>query len=326
MNTRSGNIMGARVSPYPAPDVVRTEVLRGLLGEPKTLPPKLFYDRAGARLFEQICELPEYYLTRTELGILEERAAEIASLCGEHTALIEYGSGAGVKVRLLLDELVNPAAYVPVDISMEQLAAVSAERARQYPDLRVAPVHADYTARFALPPLPDDARRVAFFPGSTIGNLHPAEATAFLHRIRATVGPRGALVLGVDRRKDPAILHAAYNDASGVTAAFNLNLLTRLNRELNATFDLSTFRHFAVFNDDDSRIEMHLESMIAQRVYVAGTPVDFERGETILTECSYKYDLPFLEAVTRPAGFRIEELWTDSRDWFWVGFLVPTNS
>jgi dimethylhistidine N-methyltransferase len=302
---------------------VRSEVLRGLLGSPKTLPPKLFYDRAGAHLFEAICELPEYYLTRTELGILRRRAQDIASLCGEHTALIEYGSGAGVKVRLLLDELVNPAAYVPVDISMEQLAAVAAERARQYPQLRVAPVHADYTARFTLPSLPDDARRVAFFPGSTIGNLHPAEATAFLHRIRGTVGPHGALILGVDRRKDPHVLHAAYNDAAGVTAAFNLNLLTRLNRELNATFDLSRFRHWAHFNDDASRVEMHLESTVAQQVCVGGVPIDFARGETILTECSYKYDLEFLEAVIRPAGYRIQELWTDERDWFWVGFLVP---
>lgn len=323
MTTRTGNMLGARHAPYQATDSVRGEVLRGLLSQPKTLPPKLFYDHRGAQLFEEICELPEYYLTRTELGILRKRASEIASLCGEHTALIEYGSGAGVKVRALLDELVNPAAYVPVDISMEQLAAVSAERARQYPHLRVAPVHADYTTRFALPPLPDDARRVAFFPGSTIGNLHPAEATAFLHRIRATVGPDGGLILGVDRRKDPQILHEAYNDSAGVTAAFNLNMLARLNRELNATFDLSTFRHFAVFNDEASRIEMHLESTIAQQVCVAGVPITFERGETILTECSYKYDREMLEAVIRPAGFKVKELWTDEREWFWVGFLVP---
>lgn len=322
--TRVGNTAGLRVGQYPAADTIRAEVLRGLLGDPKTLPPKLFYDRAGARLFEAICELPEYYLTRTELAILRRRAADIASLCGEHTALIEYGSGAGVKVRLLLDALRNPAAYVPVDISMEQLAVVAAERARQYPHLRVAPVCADYTTRFALPPLPVDARRVAFFPGSTIGNLHPAEATAFLHRIRSTIGPRGALILGIDRRKDAGVLHAAYNDAAGVTAAFNLNLLTRLNRELNATFDLATFRHWACFNDEASRVEMHLESTIEQRVHVAGTPVDFESGETILTECSYKYDLPFLEAVVRPAGFSIQELWTDEREWFWVGFLLPT--
>jgi dimethylhistidine N-methyltransferase len=326
MTTRIGNWAGLRAGQYQGSDSIRAEVLRGLLGHPRTLPPKLFYDRAGARLFEAICELPEYYLTRTELGILRDRAEDIAARCGEHAALIEYGSGAGVKVRLLLDHLRHPAAYVPVDISMEQLTAVAAERARQYPHLRVAPVCADYTSRFALPSLPADARRVAFFPGSTIGNLHPAEATAFLHRIRATIGPRGALILGVDRRKDVGVLRAAYNDAAGVTAAFNLNLLTRLNRELNATFDLSRFRHWAHFNDAASRIEMHLESTMAQRVYVAGMPIDFERGETILTECSYKYDLPFLEAVVRPAGFRIEELWTDERDWFWVGFLVPEDS
>ena len=324
MTTRIGNVVGARVAPYSASDNIRAEVLRGLLSTPKTLPPKLFYDRAGARLFEAICELPEYYLTRTELGILERRAGEIASLCGDRTALIEYGSGAGTKVRLLLDALVNPAAYVPVDISMEQLAAVAAERARQYPNLRVAPVNADYTTRFTLPALPDEARRVAFFPGSTIGNLHPAEATAFLHRIRMAVGPNGALILGVDRRKDAHVLHAAYNDAAGVTAAFNLNLLTRLNRELNATFDLSTFRHWAHFNDDASRIEMHLESMIAQQVCVGGASIVFERGETILTECSYKYDREMLDAVIRPAGFEVEKLWTDERDWFWVGFLIPS--
>ena len=321
---RTASSAGLRVGPYQAPDNLRAEVLRGLTGEPKTLPPKLFYDKAGARLFEAICELPEYYLTRTELKILRERAGEIADRCGERVALIEYGSGAGIKVRLLLDQLQNPAAYVPVDISMEQLTAVAAERARQYPDLRVAPVHADYTSRFSLPSLPPDARRVAFFPGSTIGNLHPAEATAFLHRIRSTIGPNGALILGVDRRKDERIVEPAYNDAAGVTAAFNLNLLTRLNRELGATFDLSTFRHRAHFNDVASRIEMHLESTIAQRVCVGGASIEFEQGESILTECSYKYDLPFLEAVVKPAGFEIQELWTDERDWFWVGFLTPT--
>lgn len=323
MNTRFGSSAGRRLGHYVAPDAVRAEVLRGLSGRPKTLPPKLFYDRTGAQLFEAITELPEYYLTRTELSILRERAPEIARRCGEHTALVEYGSGAGTKVRVLLDHLRRPAAYVPVDISMEQLANVAAELARQYPDLRVVPVHADYTARFALPPLPPDARRVAFFPGSTVGNLHPAEATAFLNRIRATVGPEGALIMGVDRRKDPAILHAAYNDSAGVTAAFNLNILARLNREFDASFDLGMFRHHAWFNDALSRIEMHLESIRPQRVHVAGTPIDFAEGETILTECSYKYDEAFLEAVIRPAGFRIEELWTDARGWFWVGFLVP---
>lgn len=324
MTARTGSAAGVRGAPYQAHDSIGAEALRGLMGNPKTLPPKLFYDRAGARLFEAICELPEYYLTRTEIGILRAHAPDIAERSGEQAALIEYGSGAGVKVRVLLDHLKNPAAYVPVDISMEQLRAVSVERARQYPRLRVAPVCADYTTRFALPALPTEARRVAFFPGSTIGNLHPAEATAFLHRIRATIGPHGALILGVDRRKDPAALRAAYNDAAGVTAAFNLNLLTRLNRELGADFDLATFRHRAHFNAVASRIEMHLESTVAQQVDVAGTPIEFERGETILTECSYKYDLPFLEAVVRPAGFEIADLWSDERDWFWVGFLTPS--
>ena len=323
MTTRLANASGLRLTPYQAPDNLRNEVLRGLSAEPKTLPPKLFYDKAGALLFEAISELPEYYLTRTEISILRDRAGEIADECGDRVALIEYGSGAGIKVRYLLDRLKDPAAYVPVDISMEQLTAVAAERARQYPDLRVAPVHADYTTRFALPPLPLEARRVAFFPGSTIGNLHPAEATAFLHRIRGTIGPNGALILGVDRRKDESLLRRAYNDAAGVTAAFNLNLLTRLNREFGATFDISTFRHWAHFNDVASRVEMHLESTIAQTVCVAGVAVEFEQGETILTECSYKYDLPFLEAVVKPAGFEIQDLWTDDRDWFWVGFLIP---
>src|SRR4030095_12425710 len=215
MTIRFHSRAGRRLGPYPAPEGIRAEVLRGLLGDPKALPPKLFYDRAGARLFEAICELPEYYLTRTELGILRHRAPEIANRCGPHTALIEYGSGAGVKVRLLLDQLDARAPYVPVNISMEHLPSVPAERARQYPHLRVAPVCADYTARFTLPALPADARRVAFFPGSTIGNLHPAEATAFLHRVRATIGPRGALILGVDRRKDVALLRAACKDSAG---------------------------------------------------------------------------------------------------------------
>jgi dimethylhistidine N-methyltransferase len=323
MTTRTGHFAGHRLPLYQATDSVRAEVIRGLLGQPKTLPPKLFYDRTGARLFEAISELPEYYLTRTELGILRSRAPQIAERSGEQVALIEYGSGAGAKELAELEPPNAPAAYVPVDITLAQLTAVAAARARQYPHLRVAPVHADYTTRFSLPPLPPDARRVAFFPGSTIGNLHPAEATAFLHRIRATVGPKGALILGADRRKDVDVLHAAYNDASGVTAAFNLNLLTRLNRELDATFDRSTFRHRAHFNDVASRIEMHLESTIAQRVFVAGTPIDFDRGETILTECSYKYDRAFLEAIVKPAGFQVAELWTDERDRFWVGFLIP---
>jgi dimethylhistidine N-methyltransferase len=302
---------------------LRDVVVHGLSASVKALPPWLFYDATGAMLFERICELPEYYPTRTELGILGACAPALARHAGANAALIEYGSGAGIKVRLLLDQLVTPQAYVPVDVSQEQLMAVAEARATQYPGLRVMPVCADYTKPLELPQLPASARRIAFFPGSTIGNFHPTEAVAFLHRVRHTVGARGGMVLGVDRRKDPQVLHAAYNDAAGVTAAFNRNLLVRLNRELAATFNLDTFRHVAFFNDDASRIEMHLESTIAQQVRVADVTIEFEAGETIHTECSYKYDEERLTELVEESGFRIETLYTDANDWFWVAWLQP---
>jgi dimethylhistidine N-methyltransferase len=303
---------------------LRAEALRGLLASPKTLAPKLFYDAAGAELFERICELDEYYLTRAELEILRAHVGEIAGLAGPRCALVEYGSGAGVKVRLLLDALERPAAYVPIDISREQLDAVAAELAAEYPAVLVRPLAADYTTPLALPPLPADARRLAFFPGSTVGNFHPAEAAAFLRRVRRAVGPDGALVLGVDRRKDPAALEAAYDDAAGVTAAFNLNVLARLNRELGADFDLARFRHRARWNDEASRVEMHLESLAPQVVHVGGEAVSFARGETIWTECSYKYDEARLEQLASAAGFDVLRRWTDAREQFWVAFLTPS--
>ncbi|MEO7086737.1 MAG: L-histidine N(alpha)-methyltransferase [Gemmatimonadaceae bacterium] len=297
------------------------ETLAGLCSTPKTLPPKLFYDEAGARLFEQICLLPEYYLTRTELSILRKNVGEIAELAGPRAALVEYGSGAGVKVRLLLDALENPAAYVAVDISEEQLARVAAELKGQYPHVQISSVAADYTRPVPLPALPADARRVAFFPGSTIGNFHPAEAAAFLTRVRRTVGPNGAIILGVDRRKDASILNAAYDDAAGVTAEFNLNLLRRIDRELGADFDLSAFRHLAFFNDDASRVEMHLVSQRAQLVHIDDTTVGFEKGETIWTESSHKYDEERLNELAGAAGLRVSKLWTDECSWFWIAFL-----
>src|SRR6478752_3409035 len=229
---------------------ILADVLHGLGGTQKTLPPKLFYDDVGARLFERICTLDEYYLTRSEFSILRERAGEIADFIGPRVALVEYGSGAAIKVRFLLDALRHPAAYVPIDISREQLARVAAELEADYPSLAVRPICGDYTRLLPLPSLPPHSRRAAFFPGSTIGNFHPAEAAAFLTRIRRTVGTGGALVIGVDRRKDAAVLHAAYDDPQGVTAAFNRNLLRRINRELGADFDLASFRHVAFFNDD----------------------------------------------------------------------------
>ena len=303
-------------------DSLRDEVLRGLRSSPKTLPPKLFYDTTGAALFERITTLPEYYLTRAELEILNTRVHEIASLAGPACALVEYGSGAGVKIRLLLDALDRPAAYVPIDISAEQLTRVAGEIAAEYPGLIVQPVWADYTAPLSLPDLPQRARRIAFFPGSTIGNFHPTEAAAFLHRVRRTVANDGALVLGVDCRKDASVLHAAYNDAAGVTAAFNLNMLRHINRELGADFDLECFQHRAVFNAAENRVEMHLVSLARQVVTVAGARVPFERGETIWTESSYKYDRPRLEQLVASAGFALTRLWSDGGDRFWVAFLA----
>jgi dimethylhistidine N-methyltransferase len=319
---RETGLAAALHAPAHGPDAAELEeVRRGLRGTPKTLPPKLFYDAAGARLFERICELPEYYLTRAELSILRARVGEIAALAGPRCALIEYGSGAGLKVRLLLDALERPAAYVPIDVSREQLARVAAELQAEYPAVRVAPLCADYTRPLALPALPPGARRLGFFPGSTIGNFHPTEAAAFLRRIRRTVGPDGALVLGVDRRKDAAALHAAYDDAAGVTAAFNLNLLRRLNREFGADFELGRWRHEAFVDQRASRVEMHLVSEADQTVTVAGTRVPFARGETIWTESSYKYDRARLDALAAAAGFSVTRLWTDAGERFWVAFL-----
>lgn len=305
--------------------VLRAEVLRGLTTELKTLPPKLFYDATGATLFEQITELREYYPTRAELEILRAHVHHVASLAGERCALVEYGSGAGVKVRLLLDAFADEghpaAAYVPIDISREQLAEVAALIAAEYPAVPVLPVCADYTTPLRLPDLPQRARRIAFFPGSTIGNFHPTEASAFLRRVRRTVAHDGVLVLGVDRWKDAATLNAAYNDSAGVTAAFNLNMLIRLNRELGADFDLARFKHRAFFNEAASRVEMHLVSLHRQVVHVAGERITFAQGETIWTESSYKYDDASLDALVSSAGFHVTRLWTDAAERFWVVYL-----
>jgi dimethylhistidine N-methyltransferase len=297
------------------------EIRRGLTATPKTLPPKLFYDARGAALFERICELPEYYLTRAELAILRAHAPAIADELGARVALVEYGSGAGTKVRLLLDALAAPVMYVPVDISAAQLAEVSEARQREYPHVRVVPVAADYTREVPLPPMPTGARRVAFFLGSTIGNFHPDEAIDFLTNVRRMVGRDGALVLGVDRRKDRETLEAAYDDAAGVTAAFNRNLLERLNREFGGTFEPSRFRHRAFFDDTHSRVEMHLVAEGAQTVDVAGTAVHFADGESIHTECSYKYDEAMLDRLARLAGFAVRRRWTDAAGRFWVVLL-----
>ncbi|MBA3755437.1 MAG: L-histidine N(alpha)-methyltransferase [Nitrosomonas sp.] len=303
------------------PDSLQAAALHGLSSKGKTLPAALFYDAIGARIFEEICKVPEYYPTRTEMGILEKYAPTLATQVGSNAALIEYGSGSGEKVQHLLDHLASPTAYIPVDVSREQLLEVAAERSVQYPELPILPICADYTEQFDLPLLPNESRRIAFFPGSTIGNFHPIEAVEFLKQVRHTVRQEGKLILGVDRRKDHSVLNAAYNDGAGLTAAFNLNILAHLNRELDATFDLSHFRHIAFFNAETSRIEMHLESLVSHQVKIADRLIDFEAGETIHTECSYKYDEERLIELVEASGFQIDILYTDSREWFWVALL-----
>lgn len=309
------------------PESLRDEVLSGLRQMPRTLPARLFYDARGASLFDAITRLDEYYLTRTELAILHDNATAIAAGIGRGSVLLEYGSGEAEKVRLILDRMrgaAAPAAYVPIDVSSDQLERVAAEMREAYPEIPIIPVAADYTSldELPLPPGLRDARRVAFFPGSTIGNLHPPEARDFLERLAAICGRRGSIILGADLRKDPAILHAAYNDSEGLTAEFNLNILLRLNRELGATFDRESFRHYAYYNPVAGRVEMHLVSLRKQLVDVAGECISFERGESIWTESSYKYTWRGLDELARGAGLVIVDRWSDSRDMFAVTRLV----
>lgn len=317
---------------HPTPASFRDEVLRGLASRPRSIPPKFFYDEQGSRLFQAICELPEYHLTRTEIGILRAHAAEMAELIGPGRLLIEFGSGSSEKVRLLLGAL-RPAAYMPLDISREHLWNASRVLAAEYPDVAVHAVCTDYTQDMALPygqppdPPPDQSpdqiglRKLAFFPGSSVGNFDPEGALAFMHRVSRLVQSDGGLLIGVDLKKDPHLLRAAYNDAQGVTAAFNLNLLARMNRELEADFDLAAFRHHAFYDDRLGRIEMRLISLRDQTVTVAGQQFRFQRGEGIHTENSYKYALEEFQALATRAGFRPVKVWTDPARLFSVHYF-----
>lgn len=302
---------------HSAADPFRADVLAGLSRPQKRLPAKYFYDAAGSRLFDRICELPEYYPTRTELGILERYAGAMADWCGPDCLLVELGAGSLTKVRFLLDHLARPAGYVPVDVSGEHLQAAAAELAADYPALPVRPVVADFTAALDLPPLPA-RRRVVYFPGSTIGNFEPAEADALLRRVARLVGPGGGLILGIDLRKPTEVLEPAYNDAAGVTAAFNRNLLARINRELGGDFDPAAFAHHAFYNAERSRIEMHLVSERRQRVRVGPAAFDFQPGESIHTENSHKYDVRELAERAAACGLHLTESWTDERSYFAV--------
>ncbi len=300
----------------------RRAVLTGLSRRPRAIPAKFLYDARGSALFDAICELPEYYLTRTETEILCAHAGDIAVLAGTDCTLIEFGSGSSVKSRLLLDAM-KLALYAPIDISREHLDRSIARLRRDYPSLPIEAVCADYMTLADLPQLTTSGRRIGFFPGSSIGNLEPPEALAFLRKVRALVGDGGALVLGVDLKKDPARLHAAYNDSAGVTAAFTLNLLRRMNRELQATFDLDRFAHDAFYNAAEGRIEIYFRSLGAQSVTVAGRSFAFADGERVHTEYSYKYDTAQLQALATGSGFDLAKVWTDPDRLFAVAYFTP---
>ena len=295
-------------------------MLRGLRLAQKSIPPKYFYDETGSRLFDAITRLPEYYLTRTEVGILLDNRAAIGTRVGNGVCLVEYGSGTSAKVRVLLSAC-SPRAYVPVDISKDHLVTSARAVYDDFPALSVYPVCADYTAPFALPPVVRGLPRVAFFPGSSIGNFDPAAADSFLAGVAQTVGPGGILIIGVDAKKDRTVLERAYNDAAGVTARFNENLLRHLNAAIGTDFDPTGFRHRAVYNAEAGRIEMYLDATRDQAVRIQGNVVDFAAGEALHTENSYKYAPDEFIAKAEKAGFECAEAYLDRRRYFMVLLL-----
>ena len=310
----------------PAGSDFLADVIAGLSSNPRTLPCKYFYDERGAAFFQKICELPEYYITRTELDILDRNRAEIASQLGANIELIGLGTGAGTKTRILIEALESPTVYIPVDISEKQLRESTALFQRIFPDLEILPVCADYLQPVVLPSSSrKPARNIVYFPGSTIGNFEPTEAEEFLRRVANVCRQNGGLLIGADLKKDPHVLEAAYNDSTGVTAQFNLNLLDRINRELGADFDLDQGRHRAIYNSGAGRIEMHLISEIDQFVHLDEQKFHFRRSEKIITEFSYKYAPEEFAAVAGKAGFEFVRMWTDDARLFGVFYLVTAE-
>lgn len=301
----------------------RMEILGGLRARQKRLSPKFFYDQRGSELFDRICELPEYYVTRTELEIMRRHLPEVARLVGPGAAIIEFGAGSNLKVRRLLAHLERPAAYVPVEISGDYLLEQAEDLARDFPGLSVQPVTADFTKPFELPRHPVAPRRnLVFFPGSTIGNFTRLQAKQLLEVMRNQAKPGGALLIGVDLEKDAALLEAAYNDRSGVTAEFNLNVLRRINEEHEATFELDAFRHEAVYDAEQSRIEMRLVSKKEQTVSVAAEEISFREDEFIVTEYSHKYTIADFQKLASDAGFRPDRYWTDDENLFSLHYMT----
>ncbi|HLX68976.1 MAG TPA: L-histidine N(alpha)-methyltransferase [Verrucomicrobiae bacterium] len=310
------------IESLPSRDGFLSETIAGLSQPQKMLPCKFFYDEHGSRLFNEICELEEYYPTRAENRILRDNIPEIAGLIGRGCRLVEFGSGTSTKTRHILTHLPDLSEYVPIDISGQQLVESAVQLASEFPDLEINPIEADYSGIVKLPGSRRKAKRtVAFFPGSTIGNLEPGEAIAFLRRIAFLCGNGGGLLIGVDRKKERRILEAAYNDRKGVTAKFNLNILARANRELGTDFDLSAFHHRAPYNETHGRIEMHLVSQCPQTVHVDSQEFSFQEGEHITTEYSYKYTLKGFERLALKAGFEPVKNWDDPGRLFSVLFL-----
>ncbi len=307
----------------PSLEDFRNDIVQGLRRRPKSTPAKYFYDERGSALFDRICELDEYYPTRTELAIMQAHVREMAQAAGDDCCLVEFGSGSSLKTRILLDHLGDRlAAYVPVDISLEHLAH-TAERLREaYPKLKVVPVCADFTQPFELPDgRTFGRRRIVYFPGSTLGNFHRDAARRLLRMIARACGEGGGLLIGVDLEKDRETLERAYNDSQGVTAQFNLNLLRRINRELDADFNLRRFRHRAVYNAEAGRMEMHLVSLAEQAVHIGDEEFHFDEGETIHTEISCKYTLEGFRKLAESAGLAVRQVWTDPKQWFSVQYL-----
>lgn len=305
----------------PAPARFREDVLTGLARAQRRIPPKYFYDQEGSRLFDAICQLPEYYPTRTEIGLLKQYGAEIAACMGEGSVLVEFGSGSSLKIRLLLDAL-RPAAYLPIDISREHLFNSARQLAEEYPGVAVHAICADYSRPLALPEGFAGKPKTGFFPGSSIGNFEPEEARQFLERIATLLGAGSGLLIGVDLKKDAALLSAAYNDSQGITAAFNLNLLQRINRELDGNFDPAGFEHRAFYNAAEGRVEMHLVSRQKQAVTVSNQVFEFQVGETLHTENSYKYSIEEFHRLASSAGFQAKQVWTDGQGLFSVHYLA----
>jgi len=304
---------------HPVQASLHDEVLRGLSQPTRSIPPKFFYDERGSQLFDDICGTPEYYPTRTEISILEQHIESISNCIGSNCILVEPGSGSSEKVRKLLDE-VKPHAYVPMDISKEYLLSAAEQLAREYPWLDIHATCIDFTKTMTVPVRHKQVRTVAFFPGSSIGNFEPHSAVRFLKNIADIVKPSGGLLIGVDLKKESTVLNAAYNDAQGITAEFNLNLLHRINRELHANFDLTRFEHHAFYNETKGRVEMHLVSSDKQEITINGEIFRFSKGDSIHTENSYKYSVEEFELLARMAGFKQVTCWTDGDRLFSVQY------